>query len=181
MRPAPLERPARNSPSDAGRFASGYSIGAFLLLSGAPPRVPFKARFLKTSAPSSIDGIEKYLGSGMIRGIGPVYAKKMVKAFGEKIFDVIEAEPDRLREVTGIERFGASGSRMPGPSRRSSGRSWSSFTAAGSVPRGRFASSRPKAACRSRCGSAECRCRSSGDRRSGARLLFPLAGGLSDA
>jgi len=62
----------------------------------------FKARFLKTSAPSSIDGIEKYLGSGMIRGIGPVYDKKMVKAFGEKVFDVIEAEPDRLREVTGI-------------------------------------------------------------------------------
>ena len=62
----------------------------------------FKARFLKTSAPSSIDGIEKYLGSGMIRGIGPVYAKKMVRAFGEKVFDVIEAEPDRLREVTGI-------------------------------------------------------------------------------
>ena len=62
----------------------------------------FKARFLKTSAPSSIDGIEKYLGSGMIRGIGPVYAKKMVKAFGEEVFDVIEAEPDRLREVTGI-------------------------------------------------------------------------------
>jgi exodeoxyribonuclease V alpha subunit len=62
----------------------------------------FKARFLKASAPSSIDGIERYLGSGMIRGIGPVYAKKMVKAFGEKVFDVIEAEPDRLREVTGI-------------------------------------------------------------------------------
>jgi exodeoxyribonuclease V alpha subunit len=37
----------------------------------------FKARFLKSSAPSSIDGIEKYLGSVMIRGIGPVYAKKM--------------------------------------------------------------------------------------------------------
>ena len=62
----------------------------------------FKARFLKTSAPGSIDGIEKYLGSGMIRGIGPVYAKKMVKAFGDKVFDVIEAEPNRLREVTGI-------------------------------------------------------------------------------
>src|ERR1700684_539838 len=62
----------------------------------------FKARFLKTSAPSSIDGIEKYLGAGMIRGIGPVYAKKMVKSFGDKVFDVIEAEPDRLREVTGI-------------------------------------------------------------------------------
>ena len=62
----------------------------------------FKARFMRTSAPTSLDGIEKYLGSGMIRGIGPVYAKKMVKAFGEKVFDIIEAEPDRLREVTGI-------------------------------------------------------------------------------
>ena len=62
----------------------------------------FKARFIRTSAPTSVDGIEKYLGSGMIRGIGPVYARKMVRAFGEKVFDVIEAEPDRLREVTGI-------------------------------------------------------------------------------
>jgi len=62
----------------------------------------FKARFMRTSAPTSIDGIEKYLGSGMIRGIGPVYAQKMVKAFGEKVFDIIEADPDRLREVTGI-------------------------------------------------------------------------------
>ena len=62
----------------------------------------FKARFMRASAPTSIDGIEKYLGSGMIRGIGPVYAKKMVKAFGEKVFDIIEAEPDRLREVPGI-------------------------------------------------------------------------------
>ena len=62
----------------------------------------FKARFMRTSAPTSIDGIEKYLGSGMIRGIGPVYAKKIVNAFGEKVFDIIEAEPERLREVTGI-------------------------------------------------------------------------------
>ena len=62
----------------------------------------FKAQFMRTSAPTSIEGIEKYLGSGMIRGIGPVYAQKMVKAFGEKVFDIIEAEPDRLREVTGI-------------------------------------------------------------------------------
>src|SRR5450830_1561462 len=62
----------------------------------------FKAHFIRTSAPTAIDGIEKYLGSGMIRGIGPVYAKKMVNAFGEKVFDIIEAEPERLREVTGI-------------------------------------------------------------------------------
>jgi exodeoxyribonuclease V alpha subunit len=62
----------------------------------------FKARFLKTSAPTSVEGIEKYLASGMIRGIGPVYAKKLLRAFGDKVFDVIEAEPDRLREVDGI-------------------------------------------------------------------------------
>ena len=62
----------------------------------------FKARFMRTSAPTSIEGIEKYLGSGMIRGIGPVYAKKLVRAFGEKVFDTIEAEPDRLREVSGV-------------------------------------------------------------------------------
>jgi ATP-dependent exoDNAse (exonuclease V) alpha subunit len=62
----------------------------------------FKARFLKTSAPTSPEGIEKYLGSGMIRGIGPVYAKKLLHAFGEKVFDVIETEPGRLRDVDGI-------------------------------------------------------------------------------
>jgi exodeoxyribonuclease V alpha subunit len=62
----------------------------------------FKARFLRTSAPTSADGIEKYLSSGMIRGVGPVYAKKLVRAFGEKVFDIIETSPDRLREIEGI-------------------------------------------------------------------------------
>src|SRR6202158_1141470 len=62
----------------------------------------FKARFLKTSAPTSVEGIEKYLASGMIRGVGPAYAKNLIRAFGEKVFDVIEAEPGRLREVEGI-------------------------------------------------------------------------------
>jgi exodeoxyribonuclease V alpha subunit len=38
----------------------------------------------------------------MIRGVGPVYAKKLVRAFGDKVFDIIEATPDRLREVDGI-------------------------------------------------------------------------------
>ncbi len=62
----------------------------------------FKAHFVRTSAPTSIEGIEKYLASGMIRGIGPVYAKKMVRGFGEQVFDIIETQPDRLREVEGI-------------------------------------------------------------------------------
>jgi exodeoxyribonuclease V alpha subunit len=62
----------------------------------------FKARFLRTSPPTSVDGIEKYLSSGMIRGVGPVYAKKLVRAFGDKVFDIIETTPDRLREVDGV-------------------------------------------------------------------------------
>jgi exodeoxyribonuclease V alpha subunit len=64
--------------------------------------VQFRASFLKSAAPTTVEGIEKYLGSGMIRGIGPVYAKKLVRAFGESVFEVIQQEPARLREVTGI-------------------------------------------------------------------------------
>jgi ATP-dependent exoDNAse (exonuclease V) alpha subunit len=44
----------------------------------------------------------KYLASGMIRGIGPVYAKKLLHAFGDTVFDLIETEPGRLRDVDGI-------------------------------------------------------------------------------
>jgi exodeoxyribonuclease V alpha subunit len=62
----------------------------------------FRTQFLKTSAPTSIEGIEKYLASGMIRGIGPVYAKRLLKAFGDKVFEVIQNAPERLREVSGI-------------------------------------------------------------------------------
>ena len=62
----------------------------------------FKARFLRCSAPSSTEGMEKYLASGTIRGIGRAYARKLVRAFGERVFDVIEEEPGRLREVDGI-------------------------------------------------------------------------------
>ena len=62
----------------------------------------FRAQFLKTSEPTSVEGIEKYLASGMIRGIGPAYAKKLLRAFGEKVFDVIETKADRLLEVDGI-------------------------------------------------------------------------------
>jgi exodeoxyribonuclease V alpha subunit len=62
----------------------------------------FRAGFLKASPPTTLEGIERYLGSGMIRGIGPAYAKKLVRASGERVFDLIGAEPGRLREVTGI-------------------------------------------------------------------------------
>ena len=64
----------------------------------------FRATFLKTSAPTSLEGIERYLASGLIRGIGPSYAKRLVRAFGADVFDLIEQQPDRLQEVTGIGR-----------------------------------------------------------------------------
>jgi exodeoxyribonuclease V alpha subunit len=83
------------------------SAGEFVQANGAwvndrTHGVQFRASFLKATAPTTVEGIEKYLGSGMLRGIGPVYAKKLVRAFGETVFDVIEQEPARLREVTGI-------------------------------------------------------------------------------
>ncbi|GAL98725.1 DNA helicase RecD/TraA [Acetobacter tropicalis NRIC 0312] len=87
--------------------AAMISAGEFVQMSGRwfndhTHGLQFKAEFLKASPPTTVEGIERYLGSGMIRGIGPVYAKKLVKAFGEAVFDLIEQEPHRLREVTGI-------------------------------------------------------------------------------
>ena len=62
----------------------------------------FKAEQVEASVPTTLKGLEKYLGSGMIKGIGPVYAAKLVAAFSHDVFEVIENEPERLREVTGI-------------------------------------------------------------------------------
>lgn len=64
--------------------------------------IQFKAEFLKSIPPSSIHGIEKYLGSGLIKGIGPHFAKILIREFGEGVFDVIENNPDRLFKVPGI-------------------------------------------------------------------------------
>jgi exodeoxyribonuclease V alpha subunit len=61
-----------------------------------------KADSITCSAPNSRIGIEKYLGSGLIKGIGPVYAKKLVDKFGEGIFAIIEQSSARLEEVDGI-------------------------------------------------------------------------------
>lgn len=62
----------------------------------------FKAHFLKAIAPTTEEGIEKYLGSGMIKGIGPIYAKKLVHAFRTDVFDVIERSPEKLQTIEGI-------------------------------------------------------------------------------
>lgn len=62
----------------------------------------FKAAQLRIVLPSSLEGIQKYLGSGMVKGIGPHFAKKLVSAFGIDVFDVIEKYPERLGKLAGI-------------------------------------------------------------------------------
>ena len=61
-----------------------------------------KAFHLRTMPPNTREGMEKYLGSGMVKGIGPVYAKKLIARFGEELFEVIEKTPNSLEQVEGI-------------------------------------------------------------------------------
>jgi len=62
----------------------------------------FRSTHLHVAAPTSVEGVERYLGSGLVRGVGPHFARRLVEAFGSRVFDVIEQEPDRLRDVPGI-------------------------------------------------------------------------------
>lgn len=62
----------------------------------------FKIVFCQTAVPANVKGIEKYLGSGLIKGIGPVMAKRVVKMFKEKTLEIIENEIDKLSDVEGI-------------------------------------------------------------------------------
>lgn len=62
----------------------------------------FKADELRTTPPHTAEGIAKYLGSGLIKGIGPTYAKRIVEVFGDRTLDVIDQSPTFLSEVKGI-------------------------------------------------------------------------------
>jgi len=62
----------------------------------------FRSKSCEQTLPANIEGLRRYLGSGMIRGIGPVMAERIVRKFGLKTLDVIESNPERLREVLGI-------------------------------------------------------------------------------
>ena len=65
----------------------------------------FLAEHLEAVVPDSLEGIEKFLGSGLIKGIGPVYAKKLVDAFGLGVLDVIENRSAELERVDGIGKL----------------------------------------------------------------------------
>ena len=88
-------------------YANTIAAGEFIQSSGQWINdknygLQFKASFLKACPPHTEEGIEKYLGSGLIKGIGKVYAKKLVKAFQRDVFNVIENEPEKLLTVSGI-------------------------------------------------------------------------------
>ena len=61
-----------------------------------------KVQGMEIEKPTTLSGIEKYLMSGMIKGIGPATARQLIKAFGEQTLDVIYSEPQRLLELPGI-------------------------------------------------------------------------------
>jgi exodeoxyribonuclease V alpha subunit len=62
----------------------------------------FKADQLRTTPPHTAEGIEKYLGSGLIKGIGPQFARRIVEVFGDRTLSVIDESPTFLKEVKGI-------------------------------------------------------------------------------
>jgi exodeoxyribonuclease V alpha subunit len=64
--------------------------------------IQFKTHHVKTIIPTTLEGMEKYLGSGMVKGIGPSLAQRLIKFFGEAVFDVIEQYPEKLLTMEGI-------------------------------------------------------------------------------
>jgi len=86
---------------------TGIIPGQGLKLSGVWENHPrygqqFKATSHSVSLPAHVHGIQKYLGSGMIKGIGPAIAQRLVDRFGGKTLQVIEHSPNKLLEVEGI-------------------------------------------------------------------------------
>ncbi len=87
--------------------ATSFHIGQDLEIEGAWVTHPkfgkqFEAQTVRVFLPTSVIGLRRYLSSGMIKGIGKVYADKLVNYFGAQVLEVIDKEPDRLQEVPGI-------------------------------------------------------------------------------
>ena len=83
------------------------AVGETLRLKGQWVRHPvygeqFRISSYERAMPATIEGIEKYLGSGMIKGLGPVMARRIVDRFGKETLEVIETAIERLAEVEGI-------------------------------------------------------------------------------
>jgi exodeoxyribonuclease V alpha subunit len=88
-------------------YLTGASLGETIKINGRWETHPkygqqFKIDTFEVMLPAGIDGIRTYLGSGIIKGVGPSLASRLVKAFGAQTLEVIEEHPDRLIEVDGI-------------------------------------------------------------------------------
>ncbi len=102
-----LTVPGREAPVTAVGNLLGVQPGETVRLSGAWVEdrkygTQFRAASYVTVRPDTLGGIERYLGSGMVKGIGPVMARRLVARFGQETLDVIESQPGRLSEVEGI-------------------------------------------------------------------------------
>src|SRR6266851_3956301 len=101
--------PNRREPVTAVGNFLGVQPGEYLTLKGQWVHdkkygEQFKVESFKTVVPATLAGIERYLGSGMVRGIGKVMAARLVERFGKETLDIIDQHPERLREVEGIGR-----------------------------------------------------------------------------
>ena len=109
---------ARFRPNDSGRLfrddlttivgtLPGVHVGELLSVEGEWEKDPKYGRQLHITSftqrlPASVEGITRYLGSGLIKGIGPKKAQRIVEHFGEQTLAIIEQQPERLSEVKGI-------------------------------------------------------------------------------
>ena len=88
-----------------GKFID-VQVGSLVTLDGKYEKTKYGIQYrfdsYEISMPKSLSGIEKYLGSGLIRGVGPITAKKIVEHFGKDTLDVLEYTPQKLSEVSGI-------------------------------------------------------------------------------
>jgi exodeoxyribonuclease V alpha subunit len=85
----------------------GVNAGEALKLEGFWTTHPqhgrqFQATSFRSTMPATVEGMRKYLGSGLIRGVGPVTARRIIDHFGAEAFDVIDSQPGRLAEVRGL-------------------------------------------------------------------------------
>ncbi|MDE6583420.1 MAG: ATP-dependent RecD-like DNA helicase, partial [Clostridia bacterium] len=88
-----------------GKFVD-IQVGAEVSLEGKFERTKYGVQYVfetyEISLPKSIAGIEKYLGSGLIRGVGPITAKKIVEHFGKDTLEILEYTPQKLAQISGI-------------------------------------------------------------------------------
>lgn len=104
---ARLKQPRKHDLTTVVGAMPGLSAGESVRLLGEWKSNPthgmqFAVAECHIETPSDVEGISKYLASGMVKGIGPAYAKRIVKMFGEKTLEVIDETPDFLLEVKGV-------------------------------------------------------------------------------